>query len=402
MNILVLTELFYPHGSGGELATYLYSKLLSKEGHKVVVITNKFSGESSFSKYENIEIFRLHLFNGNNYNKYLGLRRVDVLLSNFVNKMLKWSNIVYIPKSWYSAILLAKLYGKPVVVHLHGYDPICPTANNYNLVTNDFCVSKNRFCSPRCIGLYEKNQRRNTLEVIASIALNFTVGNLFYKSIKLSDAVICVSAAQRNVMSDCFPDLRSKLHLIYNPLPDLDYVNLTGDDFAYFGGPSILKGYSVLCNALNKISGQIIRVNATNFPDYSLRPVCFSNGSVIRKYMRVSPKEFRNIYCLSRAVIVPSIWQEPAPYVVYEALLRGRIVISSSVGGMPEQVNGYPGCFLFPPGDAGKLSELLEYVSSLDRFTVEELGCANRERLIKERQTETSTSSIIGVMSSLL
>jgi hypothetical protein len=51
MNILFLSELFYPHG-GAELATYLYAKLLSEAGFNAVVITNRFTGESDVSKKE--------------------------------------------------------------------------------------------------------------------------------------------------------------------------------------------------------------------------------------------------------------------------------------------------------------------------------------------------------------
>jgi hypothetical protein len=53
VNILFLSELFYPHGSGGELATYLYAKLLSEAGINVIVITNRFAGEPDVSKKEN-------------------------------------------------------------------------------------------------------------------------------------------------------------------------------------------------------------------------------------------------------------------------------------------------------------------------------------------------------------
>lgn len=38
MNVLFLSELFYPHGSGAELATYLYADLLSKSDFNFRVI----------------------------------------------------------------------------------------------------------------------------------------------------------------------------------------------------------------------------------------------------------------------------------------------------------------------------------------------------------------------------
>lgn len=45
VNVLFLSELYYPHGGGAELATYLYAKLLSEEGFNVVVVTSRFAGE---------------------------------------------------------------------------------------------------------------------------------------------------------------------------------------------------------------------------------------------------------------------------------------------------------------------------------------------------------------------
>ncbi|MEM4474689.1 MAG: hypothetical protein QXY75_06915, partial [Candidatus Bathyarchaeia archaeon] len=60
MKILILSELFYPHGSGAELATWLYVKMLAEEGFKITVVTSKFPNESSFEVLnERIRIYRL-------------------------------------------------------------------------------------------------------------------------------------------------------------------------------------------------------------------------------------------------------------------------------------------------------------------------------------------------------
>ena len=61
MNILFLSELFFPHGGGAEFATYLYAKLLSEATYNVIVITNRFHGESDVSKSGNLTIYRLPL-----------------------------------------------------------------------------------------------------------------------------------------------------------------------------------------------------------------------------------------------------------------------------------------------------------------------------------------------------
>jgi hypothetical protein len=111
----MLSELFYPHGGGAELATYMYAKLLSKRpGIRVTVVTNQFPGEAYFSKNEGFSIYRLPLLK-NESMKYSILQRFDVLLSSVVRKLCKQSDIVYIPRYWISAIPLAKNLGKPVI-----------------------------------------------------------------------------------------------------------------------------------------------------------------------------------------------------------------------------------------------------------------------------------------------
>ena len=70
MNILFMSEVFFPHGSGAEYATYLYAKLLKEEGVNVSVITNRFEGEAAFSEEGTLRIYRLSLFKNAGSLKY--------------------------------------------------------------------------------------------------------------------------------------------------------------------------------------------------------------------------------------------------------------------------------------------------------------------------------------------
>ena len=136
----MLSEIFYPHGGGAELATYLYAKLLSKTpGFKVTVVTNQFSGEPAFSEDEGFAVYRLSSLLGGESIKYSVLQRVDVLLTTFMRKLIKSSDVVYIPRFWFSAIPLAKSFGKSVITHLHDYIPICPLAVRYDSTNNTVC-----------------------------------------------------------------------------------------------------------------------------------------------------------------------------------------------------------------------------------------------------------------------
>jgi glycosyltransferase involved in cell wall biosynthesis len=55
-------------------------------------------------------------------------------------------------------------------------------------------------------------------------------------------------------------------------------------------------------------------------------------------------------------LLVPSLWYENTPTVIYEALASGTPVIASDLGGMRELVHAYQGGWLFPRGDVGALS----------------------------------------------
>lgn len=66
----------------------------------------------------------------------------------------------------------------------------------------------------------------------------------------------------------------------------------------------------------------------------------------------------------SRAVVVPSIWFENAPMVVYESLALGTPVIASNRGGLPELIQEGKNGVLFEPGDAKTLATAIHSILS--------------------------------------
>lgn len=66
----------------------------------------------------------------------------------------------------------------------------------------------------------------------------------------------------------------------------------------------------------------------------------------------------------SQAVVVPSIWFENAPMVVYESLALGTPVIASNRGGLPELIQEGKNGLLFEPGDANALATAIHSLTS--------------------------------------
>lgn len=357
MNILFLSEMYYPQGGGAELATHLYARLLSREGFNVIVVTNRFDGEAELSKNERLTVYRLPLFKGTGSVKYSILTRVDVLFSHFIGKLMKWADVVYVPRYWFSAILLAKAHRRPVVTHLHDYIPICSLSNLFDVSKNTVC-DKRALCSTRCIYAYEKAGTRGLGPVLGSTLLNSTLGWYFGKAATLSDAIVCASKAQRNLIIKRHADLASKTHVIYNPLPEVLPRKAKGEDFGYFGGPSYMKGFQVLYKAaahIYQVRHKKLRIQATKFSGISARFTSDLSKLGIVAHGRLSSEDYATLNDGIRTVIVPSVWEEPLPYVVTEAMLSGKLLITSRIGGIPEQVENCEGVFLFDAGEDGQL-----------------------------------------------
>ena len=60
----------------------------------------------------------------------------------------------------------------------------------------------------------------------------------------------------------------------------------------------------------------------------------------------------KDLLAEAHAVVVPSVWEEPAPLVCVEAALARVPVVASRVGGIPELLDDPEQALLCPPGDA--------------------------------------------------
>lgn len=72
----------------------------------------------------------------------------------------------------------------------------------------------------------------------------------------------------------------------------------------------------------------------------------------------LSLEDMVDFYNRVRVVVVPSIWEEPAPLVAREAHACGALVVGSDIGGVAETNPDY----LFRPGDAHQLADILQSI----------------------------------------
>lgn len=385
MNILFLSEVFYPHGGGAELATYRYAKLLSESGLNIIVVTNRYPSEPNLITDGKLTIYRLPLFHGSSIEKYKILFNLGVPFSNFFKTLMAWADIVYIPRYWYSTIPIAKAHGKPVLVHLHDYALVCPVHSLYDFSKGEICQSFS--CSKKCIFAYERNSGRTLKSAFASTFLNSTLGTQLKRLIALSDGIVCVSNAQKTLICNKIPELEKKIKVIYNPLPTGCFpIQSKGDDYGFLGGPNPIKGFQILRCALNELSANTkVRLHAAKFDLSSgSKPANESlKHADIIFYGKLDLVSLNKLYEQLRTIVFPSICPEPLPYAISESILKRRLVIASNIGGSPEIAKGCKGVFFFESGNTRELEEKIEYTAALNRDAVNDLSAQSSEHFLK-------------------
>jgi glycosyltransferase involved in cell wall biosynthesis len=77
------------------------------------------------------------------------------------------------------------------------------------------------------------------------------------------------------------------------------------------------------------------------------------------------------------AAVVPSVWNEPMGQVAIEAMLAGRAVVASDVGGLRDVVSHGATGLMVPPGDPAALAAALDSLLD-DPGTRQRMGATGR------------------------
>lgn len=342
MKILAINVLYYPLiGGGAEIIMKNLNEGLTKRGHDVYVLT--FSDKANYSEVINgVHVIRrkipnvyLPLPQGNRKNFFV--RRIWHLLSiyNFssgrivydVVKELKLDIVVFhntfgwTPSAWDAV----KSFDIPIVQVLHDLHFVCPTS----------MFDGQKICHKVC--------------------LKCKIMKLPYK-IKSSkiDAVVGVSrfVLDKLIQYSYFKNARVKT-VIYNSR-NFEIKNVKPKElsntvtFGFIGTVAPNKGIENLLRAFCELNVDNFYLNIAG------------KGSIEYEYYLKRKYENKNIKWLGYIsienffptidfLVVPSIWYENFPGVVYESHYFGVPVIGSNIGGIPELIKEGLNGILFDP-----------------------------------------------------
>ncbi len=383
---------------GAERATSLILELLANEGFNLTIVT----GAKNMANLKNVKwVYSPLLDVPSKLRLWLTMHGPQL---NQFGELIKKSDVVYIPRLAYPVIPLAKKYGKKVVVHLHDYQPLSYCATIYSRYEQKYNTSlfSDMKVSLRHELLANKGAQR------AGICSLVTFSNrLCEQWLSKADEIVCVSKRQREIIESAAPELMNRLSVIYNPLPKLPLVEkkrLNKPSLLYLGGDSYIKGLYAFLNAsycLLKQDPNVRFLLTRDFEDTGRAIIGELNRKFDGAYKllgQLSYKDILNIHSTSLALLFPSIWEEPLPYAVIEAMLAETIPIASRVGGVPEIVQRtYAEKMMFTPHNVDELVDKMEEVLSLSTEQLIHFGTGLRKSILRRFDINIIKSQLVDI-----
>jgi glycosyltransferase involved in cell wall biosynthesis len=190
---------------------------------------------------------------------------------------------------------------------------------------------------------------------------------------KIVDRVICVSEA---VAISWGISSNPKMTIVYNGIPDLvesEIAMLDQDrkyDICFVGRLTAKKGIKVFISAIKELS------HSASYNNKNILNVAIAGGALFNEEIPAELKNFINrenlvihylgeienpsqVFLQSKVACIPSLFHDPFPTVVLEAMRAGCSLVATNLGGAKEAVGDAVG-ELVVPGDIVALAAAME------------------------------------------
>lgn len=386
MKILHLAQFIPPLGGGEERHVWNLARGLAARGHDVTLLGFANDGDSppGVTETEGIRIVRVRTAASrlpvlySDPSRPHALPLPDPAVSRAIRRELSSGlfDVVH-AHNWIvnSALGPTVRAGVPLVMTLHDYSHICPTKRLMEFERTRCPGPAPKRCLPCASMHYGKANGAITLAANAWAAR---------RRARDLTAVAAVSSAVADAVvipvGQWLHGASLDARVIPNFIPDeivVDDIAPTAPDapFLFVGDLSYDKGIPVLLDAYTRLrstnrlvlAGRMGTGESWDFP-----PGAQWLGEVPHH-------EVVALFNSARAVVVPSVWADPCPTVVLEAMAAGRPVVAAASGGIVDMVvDGQTG-YLVPPGDAAALAGALDRLIAQPE-TAAAFGVAGRDR----------------------
>jgi glycosyltransferase involved in cell wall biosynthesis len=366
IKVALVSKIFSPNaGGGGQVSAYLLAEALS-ELAEVHVVTSKGTSPtpSKFQVHPIIENRTLP-------NIFEHITRNEIFYydtHNALNKLLKEQDIDIIHAlnmdTIPGTILAARRFKIPSVITVNSQWLTCPYGVMLKLKDTSVCDGDCSFLNATKCYFY-------------SSGLQKVLGPLYYpiqmytrrKLSEKADAIICVSDNMKNYVSKLYPSKR----IIAMPSDIIESkasekVSKLESDLLYVGGLGGYKGCEYLIEAMEYIIKEFdncrLRIvgDGPRRNEFELlsRSKGLENNISFEGFMEHS--KLPAYYASTKIVIFPSIIPETFGRIAPEAMVMGKPVIASRIGGIPETVKHGENGMIVQPKNARDIADAAIYL----------------------------------------
>ncbi|MFZ2071226.1 MAG: glycosyltransferase family 4 protein [Halobacteriota archaeon] len=401
MKICFISSLYPPFMFGGaEISVRRAAEGLVKKRHEVSVITTSPNKKSLIEDINGVKVYRINplnlyaMYNHQNQPQILKpfWHFVDIWNphSYFVIKnILKKENPDIVHTNHLgglstSAFSVVKSLKTPCVHTLHDFQLLSPWCT---LFRNGKIIKEFNFLERRFMDIKQYlSSSVNIVTAPSKFVLDMHLKNGYFKN---SKHIVLPNAIQLNKSE--------KVKKNYEMI-----------DILYVGQVSKHKGVHILIYAFQQLKYENVRLHIVGKgADVDEFKNIAESDQRILFHGFVPDEELMRFYKKANVIVVPSIWYDNSPTVIYESFINGTPVIGSRIGGIPELIEEGKNGFSFEAGNVDKLKEILvsliknpAELISLERGALESVKNYNMEEHIKkledlyrEVQEEAKTKS---------
>lgn len=270
---------------------------------------------------------------------------------------------------------VCKEFSLPVVMTLHNYRLMCP--NGLFMVNGTICE---KCCGGKEFWCFFKNCEENLGKSLGYALRNYVarIRKSYLDNVHVFAAL--TDFQRQKLIQEGYPSERIKI------IPNMSQpVSTTGrkplgDYIGYVGRISPEKGVNDLLKAASKHP----HIDFQAAGGYDKAPELVDKAPQNFHFRGHLPYDTVGTFMAkSRVIVLCSIWYEGFPMILVEAMLRGRPVIASRLGGLPEVVDDGVTGLLFEAGNAEDLAEKIQYLWDNPELC-RKMGEAGREKALRE------------------
>jgi glycosyltransferase involved in cell wall biosynthesis len=351
MKVLIVHNRYRPTAPSGEDAVVdQESSALASRGHDVVLFQRHSEEIAGWSPVRRATLPARVMWSGDSR------RAIAQSLADFGPDVVHIHNIF--PLITPSVLYACRDASVPVVATIHNYKLGCASGTFFR---------DGRVCHDCLGGSSLPALAHSCYRGSAALTAPVVLGSRLHRSAwqTMITAYIFISAAQRDLLAPVgLPANRSFVKHNFVPVPEPDIETATEPQVAYVGRLDEAKGAPFLMRAWDAFRARCprspLRLTVVGGGDMSAAVIRWATQHPsVTIAGHISRHEVFRILAASRAVVVPSQWEETFGMVAVEAMAVGTAPVASAHGAFPELITHGEDGALFPPTDVDALVDIL-------------------------------------------